>query len=68
MLEKYDTDRSGNLNAEELTQLLAHYDNGVKRDWDEYHTSLVLNDIGSRAADNIGWDISHFLKIVNRTS
>ncbi len=47
MLEKYDTDRSGNLNAEELTQLLAHYDNGVKRDWDEYHTSLVLKDIGS---------------------
>jgi Ca2+-binding EF-hand superfamily protein len=47
MLERYDTDRSGNLNAEELTQLLAHYDNGIKSDWDEYHTGLVLKNIGS---------------------
>jgi Ca2+-binding EF-hand superfamily protein len=35
MLDKYDADGSGNLDADELTQLLAHYDNGIKSEWNE---------------------------------
>ncbi len=46
-MTRYDTDGSGNLNADELTQLLAHYDNGVNAEWDEYHTGRVMKNIGS---------------------
>ncbi len=57
MLDKYDVDRSGSLDEDELTQLLAHYDNGVKSDWNEYHTGMVLQDIGSvtPTKEEISW-------------
>ena len=46
MLKKYDTDGSSDLDATELKQLLAHYDNGIKSDWNECHTGMVLHNIG----------------------
>ena len=57
MLKKYDTDGSGNLDANELTQLLAHHDNGIKRDWDEYKTGIVLKNVGTVAptSEEVSW-------------
>jgi hypothetical protein len=46
-MARYDTDRSGSLNADELTQLLAHYDNGVTSEWDEYHMGKVIKNVGT---------------------
>jgi Ca2+-binding EF-hand superfamily protein len=47
LMAKYDTDKSGSLDAEQLTQLLAHHDNGCKSEWDEYHMNRVIKSIGS---------------------
>jgi Ca2+-binding EF-hand superfamily protein len=57
MLDKYDADKSGNLDPDELTQLLAHHDHGVKSDWNEYHTGMVTTNIGSvtPTAEEISW-------------
>ncbi len=56
-LKKYDTDGSGNLDEKELRQLLAHYDNGMKSDWNEYHTEKFVQNIGSvdPTSEEISW-------------
>jgi Ca2+-binding EF-hand superfamily protein len=57
MLKKYDADGSGNLDSNELTQLLAHHDHGMKSDWNEYHTGMVVQNVGSVAptSEEIAW-------------
>jgi Ca2+-binding EF-hand superfamily protein len=57
MLKKYDADKSGNLDANELIELLAHHDHGIRSDWNEYHTELVMQNIGKVAptSEEISW-------------
>ena len=46
MLEKYDADHTGSLDQDELVQLLGHYDNGMKSEWNDLHTVMVTKNIG----------------------
>jgi Ca2+-binding EF-hand superfamily protein len=57
MLKKYDADKSGNLDVNELSQLLAHHDHGVKSEWNEYHTDMVMTNIGNVAPtlEEVSW-------------